>query len=195
MYACSCFSYGRRWKIGRGDFFRRMYSPPSWGLKNSEENAFGRGECLLLNCHKRKTYFIKVFYILIWVNSMVCIQSGHSSSWKALSFLSVRVMPWTSTVICWVDGFAMECTRRLWDLLWDFLVPDVLKTFPCCITKLTDTEIPLESRDQEGNKLGQKELWDGNWEASKTELCRHCMHGVVGKNGNPSRKFVGRAES
>lgn len=26
--------------------------------------------------------------------------------------------------------------------------------------KLTDTEIPLESWDQGGNKLGQKELWD-----------------------------------
>lgn len=25
---------------------------------------------------------------------------------------------------------------------------------------LTDTEIPLDSRDQGGNKLGQKELWD-----------------------------------
>lgn len=26
--------------------------------------------------------------------------------------------------------------------------------------ELTDTEIPLESRDQGENKLGQKELWD-----------------------------------
>lgn len=98
-----------------GRFFRRMYSPPSWGIKNSEENAFDGGECMLLNCHKRKTFLMKVFYILIWVSSMVCIQSGHFNSWKALSFLSGRLMPGTSTVICWMDGFAMECTRRLWE--------------------------------------------------------------------------------
>lgn len=177
-----------------------MCSPPSRDLKNSEGNAFGRGECLLLNCHKRKTYLMEVFYMLIWVNSMVCIQSGHFNSWKALSFFSVRLMPWTSTVICWVDGFAMECARRLWDLLWDSLVPVVLKGLSLLYHQADWHRNPFGEqrprREQTGPKRALRCDWEiVNWEGSRTELCRQCMHGVVGKNGNPSRKSVGRAES
>lgn len=102
----------------------------------------------------------KNFCILIWVDSMVCMQSGHFNSSKALSSLSVSLTPWTDTVIYWLDRFAMECAGRLSDLLWGFLPPVLLKIFPCWITYLMDTEIPLESRDQGENKLGPNELWN-----------------------------------
>lgn len=168
-----------------------MYSPLSWCIKNSKENAFDRGEWMLLNCHKRKTCLMKVFYILIWANSMVCVQSGHFNSWKALSFLLGRLMPGTSTVICRVDGFAVECTRRLWE---DFLVPVVLSLlYHQADWHRNSFGEQRPAREQTGPKRALRCGWEiVNWEASRTELSRHYMHGMVGKNGNPSRKSVGK---
>lgn len=49
------------------------------------------------------------------------------------------------------------------------------------------------AREQTGPKRALRCGWEiVNWEASRTELSRHCMHGMVGKNGNPSRKSVGK---
>lgn len=127
LLMCSDFSHVNWWEIRVGDLQRRS-SPPRWGLRAEKfpgENAFGKGECVLLNCLKRRTYMKEFLY------SPTGKFYGLNNAWpfQVLKNFEFSFNEVNAVIMYRVGGFAMECARRLWELLRGFWFPFCLRPF------------------------------------------------------------------